>query len=97
MKEDKVEDILKKIEKKVKAHGPVKDKWSLGESHHPLSELLVRTMAIIGWDKFSHFDIRCGGDGDEGETMMFILDSYFEEFNGVDDVKKVLALMEQVK
>ena len=53
----------------------VKDNWSLGVDHEPESDKLVR---LIGDFDFAHFNdtfcIKQGGDGDNGETLAYILD-----------------------
>jgi hypothetical protein len=49
------------------------DRWSEGMDHHPMSERSIRFIAAEGT-----MDISVGGDGDDGETMMFVLDAFWE-------------------
>lgn len=49
------------------------DRWSEGIEHHPMSERSIRYIAAEG-----SVDISVGGDGDDGEAMMFALDSFWE-------------------
>jgi hypothetical protein len=59
---------------KAKALGLVDiDRWSDGIDHHPMSERCIRYI----YDEGS-VDISVGGDGDDGECMMFALDSFWE-------------------
>ncbi|MCK5600326.1 hypothetical protein KAR91_00485 [Candidatus Pacearchaeota archaeon] len=56
------------------------DRWSKGIPHHPKSEKLFKRIAEL--DFFTNDDYFCwdhGGDGDNGETLMFLFDIYFEE------------------
>lgn len=54
-------------------------RWEEGMDHHPESQAVVRAMSridsLLGGDSL---DISTGGDGDNGESMMFCLDVYFE-------------------
>lgn len=49
------------------------DRWSEGIEHHPMSERCIRYIHDEG-----SMDISVGGDGDDGECMMFALDSFWE-------------------
>ncbi len=49
------------------------DRWSEGMEHHPMSERSIRFIAAEG-----SMDISVGGDGDDGESMMFVLDAFWE-------------------
>ena len=54
-------------------------RWEQDYDHHPKSEALL---GIIGYldVKFcgEYFDWKTGGDGDNGETLMFLFDILFE-------------------
>lgn len=54
-------------------------RWETGMEHHPEADKIVRALAEldckIGGDSL---DISLGGDGDNGETMMYLLSIYFE-------------------
>ena len=68
--EDKIEGIEYDITKR----------WENGINHHPKSEELMGIIQRMDW--FYGDDYFCwkvGGDGDNGETLMFELDIYFEE------------------
>jgi hypothetical protein len=53
----------------------VKDNWSEGIGHEPESDQLVRMIADFDFIHFSDsFCLKTGGDGDNGETLMYILD-----------------------
>jgi hypothetical protein len=55
------------------------DRWSKGIDHHPKSEELVRMLADIDWLLFDdYFCWKIGGDGDNGESLMYELDIIFD-------------------
>jgi len=47
-------------------------RWELGLDHHPKSEEVRKLMSKLG----SGMDF--GGDGDDGEELLYYLDIYFE-------------------
>lgn len=55
------------------------NRWEEGIDHHPMSE---RIMAFLIEHDFSdygdHFCWKKGGDGDNGETLMYQMDAFFE-------------------
>lgn len=53
-------------------------RWEQGIEHHPKSEEIMDAMCYV--DKLNKYamDIDVGGDGDNGETMLFLLDVYFD-------------------
>lgn len=57
----------------------IKDRWKKGIPHHPKSK---RLMAFIeAHDFYDYGDSFCfvsGGDGDNGETLMYEMDAFFE-------------------
>lgn len=56
-----------------------KDRWEDGIDHHPMSERLMRFIAdhdFADYDDF--FCWKMGGDGDNGEALMFQMDAFFE-------------------
>ena len=56
------------------------ERWEQGIDHDPRSEKLVRAMAKIDFEvNDDELCIKMGGDGDNGETMMYLLDCYFAE------------------
>lgn len=55
------------------------DRWSTGMPHHPKSLELMKHLRAIDFHKYGdYFGWKCGGDGDNGETLMYQLDAYFE-------------------
>ena len=55
------------------------DRWGQGISHHPMSERLMKFIAKHDFNDYgdaSQWNI--GGDGDNGETLMFQMDAFFE-------------------
>lgn len=56
------------------------DRWERGFDHDPRSEEIVRALDDLDWKFYDgHLDIRFGGDGDNGESMMYLLDWWFAE------------------
>jgi hypothetical protein len=57
----------------------VNKRWLQGIEHHPKSIAVYNTIArldsLYGGDTF---DFTCGGDGDNGETLMYLLDIHYE-------------------
>ena len=55
-------------------------RWEKGIDHNPQSEEIVRAVADLdfkyGGDLFC---FKVGGDGDNGEHLMYLLDIYFEQ------------------
>lgn len=59
-------------------HNPDK-RWEDGVEHHPKSERLMEFLADYDFIKYGdHFCWKKGGDGDNGETLMYQLDAFFE-------------------
>lgn len=55
------------------------ERWEKGIPHHPESEqLLNEIMDIDFWLENDYFCWKKGGDGDNGEQLMYILDMIFE-------------------
>jgi len=56
-----------------------KDRWEEGIPHHPES---LRLMAFLEKHDMYDYNGACdwssGGDGDNGETLMYQMDAYFE-------------------
>jgi len=56
-----------------------KNRWEDGIEHHPMSQRVAR---FIGEHDFNDYgDSFCwkfGGDGDNGETLMYEMDAFFE-------------------
>jgi hypothetical protein len=55
-------------------------RWEGGTPHHPKSIALMKRLSDIDWIFCNdHFCWKVGGDGDNGESLMFMLDIIFEE------------------
>jgi len=61
-----------------------KDRWGEGTPHHPQS---LRLMEFIKEHDFQdygdHFCWKTGGDGDNGESLMYQMDAYFETLDQI--------------
>lgn len=56
-----------------------KNRWEDGINHHLMSKRLVRFLADHDfYDYGDRFCWKVGGDGDNGETLMFQMDAFFE-------------------
>lgn len=55
-------------------------RWEQGVEHHHKSEEVFAILEEADW-KYGgdYFCWKSGGDGDNGETLMFMLDVYFEK------------------
>ena len=59
-----------------------KDRWGEGIPHHPMSERLMKFLKEHDKEDYGHFfGWRTGGDGDNGETLMYQMDAFFEMLN----------------
>ena len=57
----------------------ITDRWEQGIEHHPMSDRLVRFMADHDFNDYNDsMCIKVGGDGDNGEHMMYLMDAFFE-------------------
>lgn len=54
-------------------------RWENGVEHHPMSERLARFLVEHDFlDYDDYFCWKIGGDGDNGETLMYEMDAFFE-------------------
>ncbi len=66
---------LKEIIKKEKS----RDRWENGIDHHPKSIEIMKFISEIDFKVYGdYFCWKFGGDGDNGETLMYELDAFFE-------------------
>lgn len=66
----------------------IEKRWEDGVDHDPRSIALYKSIARIDFEECDDsFGFKSGGDGDNGETLMFLLDCHFE-----DEDKKKAAL-----
>jgi hypothetical protein len=54
-------------------------RWEQDIPHHPLSIKLYDRIAQLDFENGDSFGFKSGGDGDNGETLMYLMDIYFEE------------------
>ena len=55
-------------------------RWEKGIDHNPQSEEIVRSIADIDFEYGGDFFcFKIGGDGDNGEHLMYLLDIYFDQ------------------
>ena len=51
------------------------ERWAKGTSHEPLSEAIYKAVAKIDFEQNGDsFSFSSGGDGDNGEQLMYLLD-----------------------
>lgn len=58
----------------------INKRWEAGMRHHPQSERLYKIISTMD-QKYGgdYFEFKNGGDGDNGEHLMYLLDIYFEQ------------------
>jgi len=55
------------------------DRWENGTPHHPKSKELMRHILELDFEfNDDYFCWKMGGDGDNGEFLMYLMDMYFE-------------------
>ncbi len=56
------------------------ERWEQQIPHDPRSKKIAKGIAKIDFEQCSDsFCFKFGGDGDNGETLMYLLDAYFEQ------------------
>lgn len=60
----------------------VERRWEQGIPHDPRSEALYKSIAELDFEYGDIFCFKSGGDGDNGEHLMYLLDIYFEREDG---------------
>jgi hypothetical protein len=56
-----------------------KNRWEDGIDHHPMSERLMRFLMTHDFEDYDdYFCWKVGGDGDNGESLMYEMDAFFE-------------------
>ena len=75
-----IKSLQDKYKKNPKVEYDVNKRWERGIDHHPKSVKLYKRIEklyfVFGNDSFG---FKSGGDGDNGESLMYLLDIYFEE------------------
>ena len=75
----KVNPINKEQDKPVAEFKSPSQRWEDGNDHDPRSEELYKFIADTDFEHCGDsFCFKSGGDGDNGETLMFILDCWFD-------------------
>lgn len=54
-------------------------RWMMGKPHHPASIALFTAIASLDFTMGDFFGFKSGGDGDNGEHLMYLLDIVFEQ------------------
>ncbi len=55
------------------------DRWGNGIDHHPKSIELMKFLEEVDFNAYGdYFCWKTGGDGDNGETLMYQMDAFFE-------------------
>lgn len=60
----------------------IDERWEKGLDHHPSTHELIEAIGFIEEKNNWPLDLKFGGDGDDGETLAYILDVYFEARDG---------------
>ena len=70
----------------------VNKRWEHGINHHPKSKEIIKALAELDYHLTNDFlSIKTGGDGDNWEAMMYLLDIYFEGQDRGIDLKTIIA------
>lgn len=65
-----------------KVETDITKRWQLGMSHHPKSIELYKSIEKLDWDfGGDYFGFKSGGDGDNGEHLMYLMDIHFERLD----------------
>ncbi len=58
----------------------INERWENGVPHDPRSEEIYKGIADLDFKEGGdYFCFKSGGDGDNGEHLMYLLDLYFED------------------
>lgn len=62
-----------------------KNRWEEGIDHHPMSRRLMDFLSEHDFaDYADYFFWKLGGDGDNGETLMYEMDAFFELLDKIE-------------
>ena len=71
-------------------HNPLDDRWENGVEHDARSVELYKAIAKIDFEHGEdQMGFKSGGDGDNGEHLMYLLDVYFEQKDGPADCHEI--------
>lgn len=74
-------ELIELIEEDIIKEDIIKDpnkRWEKGISHHPMSEKLFDFISSLDFECGDIFCFKKGGDGDNGEHLMYLMDVFFE-------------------
>lgn len=54
------------------------ERWEKGIDHHPMSKKLYDFISALDFEYGDRFCFKKGGDGDNGEHLMYLMDAFFE-------------------
>jgi hypothetical protein len=66
----------------------INDRWEQCIPHDPRSIAIYESIAKIDEENGDSFDFREGGDGDNGENLMYLLDEHFSRLDAKQKRKK---------
>ena len=70
---------------KKKKEMTIEERWEQGKPHDSRSISLYKSIADIDYKQGGDtFGFKCGGDGDNGEHLMYLLDVHFERMGSKD-------------
>lgn len=55
------------------------ERWEKGIDHHPKSIELFKFISAQDFINGDQFYFKSGGDGDNGESLMYLMDMFFEK------------------
>lgn len=65
------------------------NRWENGIDHHPMSQRLMSFLLEHDLNDYNdYFCWKKGGDGDNGETLMFEMDAFFETMDKLKNKEK---------
>lgn len=60
------------------------NRWEDDIPHHPMSERLMEWMMDVDYHAYGDsLCLKTGGDSDNGEHLMYLMDGFFEMLDGV--------------
>ena len=75
-------DSMKNLVKVDGVEYDINKRWENGTDHHPKSMVLFKHIADLDFAlSGDYFCWKSGGDGDNGEMLMYLLDIHFEELD----------------
>lgn len=78
----------------------INKRWETGMEHHPESEKLMAAIETLDFIFMNdYFCWKTGGDGDNGEQLMYLMDIYFEarDKNGQSEVKRLKEKVQRLQ